>query len=346
MRHARRSPNLFDYATKELSQDAVICWLLAWAGTEWNQSPEHEALRQCGRALVAALFEKWADYGAIELGDQVRICIRRQEKNIDVLARVDDRRVLLIEDKTDTGTHDDQLGRYVTSVLGGKTAFGEVSWDNLYPIYLKTGNQSLKDRSQIEDQGYYRVFDRADFLEVLDSYRGGSDILLDFRRHLTRWQRETESFRQWTKEGKGLDLGWEGFYMRIEEDYLDRCSDDYGLLTTHIGGYTGLWMVPKEASANSRFEIWIEQNRVSFRLCGSVEDMERKKWYWADAFQRGDCRFDKPRRLTATKTKPMCVSEWRGWIKFRNTDGRLDIEGSIKNIDRAKQILLNTIRNG
>ena len=28
------TPNLFDYATKELSQDAFFCWLLAWADEE------------------------------------------------------------------------------------------------------------------------------------------------------------------------------------------------------------------------------------------------------------------------------------------------------------------------
>ena len=42
----------------------------------------------------------------------------------------------------------------------------------------------------------------------------------------------------------------------------------------------------------------------------------------------------------------MCVSEWRGWIEFRKTDDRLDLKGSIKNMDRAKQILLTTISNG
>ena len=26
------TPNLFHYATKELSQDAMICWLIDWAG--------------------------------------------------------------------------------------------------------------------------------------------------------------------------------------------------------------------------------------------------------------------------------------------------------------------------
>ena len=48
-------PNIFDYATKELSQDAVICWLIAWAGADSNGSPEKEELRQCGLAFVKAL---------------------------------------------------------------------------------------------------------------------------------------------------------------------------------------------------------------------------------------------------------------------------------------------------
>ena len=26
-----RNPNIFDFATKELSQDAMICWLIRWA---------------------------------------------------------------------------------------------------------------------------------------------------------------------------------------------------------------------------------------------------------------------------------------------------------------------------
>ena len=154
---------------------------------------------------------------------------------------------------------------------------------------------------------------------------------------------------------KGDILGWEGLYAWIEKKYLDDRPDDWddwGGLTSRNGGYWGVWMEPCKTSRNSRFAIWIEQDRISFRLYGaktkiSVTGMERERRYWADALvERGEGRFVKPRRLNATKTKPMCVSEWRGWIEFRNTDGRLDFEGSIKNIDRAKQILLNTISNG
>ena len=50
-------PNLFDYATKELSQDAVICWLIAWAQTEPTDERDR-MLRDLGRSFVDALLAK------------------------------------------------------------------------------------------------------------------------------------------------------------------------------------------------------------------------------------------------------------------------------------------------
>jgi hypothetical protein len=45
--------NIFDYATSELSQDAVLCWLIANADKESN--PEDEQLRHYGGYLLATL---------------------------------------------------------------------------------------------------------------------------------------------------------------------------------------------------------------------------------------------------------------------------------------------------
>ena len=56
-------PNLFDYATKELSQDAVICWLIDWAGRETSGEPEDEKLRQCGLAFVKGAILEVAGLG-------------------------------------------------------------------------------------------------------------------------------------------------------------------------------------------------------------------------------------------------------------------------------------------
>jgi hypothetical protein len=33
-------PNLFDFATRELSQDAFICWLASWANPAFKEQNE------------------------------------------------------------------------------------------------------------------------------------------------------------------------------------------------------------------------------------------------------------------------------------------------------------------
>ena len=344
------SPNLFDFATKELSQDAVICWLIAWAGTEANRSPAEEKLRLCGLGLVKALFAKWRDWGEVELGDSVRTCVVRQERNIDVLAGVDGRHVLLIEDKTDTGSHDGQLERYRTLVLEGETALGQVAWNDLYPIYCRTGNHSLKDRIDAENEGY-RVFDRNDFLNVLEEYGGTNSILVDFRDHLRRWKRQTDSFLGWTRNGDRTSRGWEGFYrsMECKAGFADSHHDEWGPLKTQTGSYWGIWTVPREQGANSSFAMWIEKDRISFRLYGatdrviSVPGMNREKEYWAKAFvERYPKRLRRPRRLAATRTRPMSVAEWRGWLAFGEED-RLDLDATLENLVTARKMLLSTI---
>ena len=51
-------PNIFKYATKELSQDALICWLVACAKEETDGR-----LRECGRKFVRALMQSGDEPG-------------------------------------------------------------------------------------------------------------------------------------------------------------------------------------------------------------------------------------------------------------------------------------------
>ena len=50
---AMGKPNLFEFATKELSQDAFICWLLTWAHP--RHRTDDEVLHRTGRALLEGL---------------------------------------------------------------------------------------------------------------------------------------------------------------------------------------------------------------------------------------------------------------------------------------------------
>lgn len=76
-------PNLFDYATKELSQDAMICWLIAWSAYDGDAE-----LAWLGRRLVTALLSHKRG-GRMRGGVVVQnLEIMQQEKNIDVLVRI------------------------------------------------------------------------------------------------------------------------------------------------------------------------------------------------------------------------------------------------------------------
>ena len=134
-------PNLFDYATKELSQDAMVCWLLKWS--EHRYQSQHRALHNCGVRFVRELLQM---HGA-SLGNEIeKMEIYRQEQHIDVLARVNNEHVLLIEDKTDTKDRGNQLEKCYQAVVRGKTRLGKVDDSLLHPIYLQTGNQPSRRR--------------------------------------------------------------------------------------------------------------------------------------------------------------------------------------------------------
>ena len=165
-------PNLFDYATKELSQDAIICWLIAWARTELANEADR-MLRDLGRMFVNALLAKhgktlsWETVQVAECSDrppilqQETVVIDRKRHSMDVLACINDERarhVLLIEDKIDGHGDVDQLKRYykvltvgleTTSGKTKPTRLGPVPEKEVRAIYLDTGNHALANAQWI-----------------------------------------------------------------------------------------------------------------------------------------------------------------------------------------------------
>ena len=100
-------PNIFDIATKELNQDAFITWLLQFADNK-HQSADPK-LNDCGKTFVSQLIKKQlpnfdGQINKVEAG--------RQWENIDVWAEVNDKYLIIIEDKTHSSHHSNQLQRY------------------------------------------------------------------------------------------------------------------------------------------------------------------------------------------------------------------------------------------
>ena len=347
-------PNLFNYATKELSQDAMICWLIKWADDRYVDADR--ALNSCGRKFVRALLR---EHGAMSLPESIETKIYRQDKGIDVLARVSPDHVLLIEDKTGTKDHSGQLKRYYKRVIEGRSRLGAVSEQNLYPIYLKTGNQSQRKDRRIEEatEGFYRpyrVFNRIEFLDVLRSYKGDHQALIDYRDYLERWEVSTNAFRDWINDEQPnwSWKSWEGFY-RYLEDELD--TGKWSYVANRSGGFLGFsWKyIQVEEDDWPKIYLQLEADLKNKRhvLCfkvgsGSKENARQRelKWYWHKLIREaGDGLVVRPRVMRGGWT--MTVGHWEGdWLAFAN--GKINLAGTVANLRTAEDILRRAAKLG
>lgn len=341
-------PNLFRYATKELSQDAMICWLLKWSEQQYQGTDE--VLHDCGVRFMWVLLQK---HGRNLPSRIEKVEIYRQESVkkklvIDVLARINDKHVLLIEDKTGTKDRDNQLSKNYNAVIEGKTKLGNVAEEDLYPIYLKTGNQSLADDHRIEKIKDYKVFNRGDFLRVLKYYGGHNSILIDFRQHLQRLEDQTNSYTAWTQSGTPDGwFAWEGFYRRLEDELFDGTTywNGWGYVPNKSGGFLGFWWRPSDSDARLYLQIETKpgkEAKLRFKVNTAEgktnEEMQRLKWHWHNrVLAAGEGRVVKPRVLKIAK-KYMTVACWKDeWLAF-SMDGKLDLSNTVENLKQAESV--------
>lgn len=78
-------PNLFHFASSELSQDAFICWLLEWSDARHDD--ENPALHEAAKEFVNAMLAK---HQRSDLPQHMSVEIRWQYRGIDVVAVLDD----------------------------------------------------------------------------------------------------------------------------------------------------------------------------------------------------------------------------------------------------------------
>ncbi len=168
------TPNIFRYATKELSQDAFICWLVACAAKATG--PLHE----CGLAFVRALFRAGvadgikgipvldpdggmtSHEGPCDISDVGNPCTQYNRIDVYFQAKVDGKKVsFIIEDKVETEAHGDQLAKYLNAVIQD-----EHKEDLIKPIYFKTGYVFNNERDDVEENKY-SLFEAEDLKKFL-----------------------------------------------------------------------------------------------------------------------------------------------------------------------------------
>lgn len=189
--------NIFRYATKELSQDAFLCWSI-----NWLTEPSDHPLYPYGKAMLDLFLgeNKQAEYYDVE--------VRSQYEKIDVLVLFKDTlgnvHALIIENKTNTSEHGNQMLRYREKLLG-KTSMDVSLQTYKNPVvhlaYVKTGILYDEDARMAEKA---MVIDLDALLKVVSHFAKlhVSEILFDFNAHLQEIKDDRTSVEMQIENGQ------------------------------------------------------------------------------------------------------------------------------------------------
>ncbi len=183
-------PNLFDFATTELSQDAFICWLVSWVNR-----PESKELHECAKDFICLFYNLEREpQNHIEPSDVGCLIIepKRQFHKIDVFFQVKIKENELvsfgIEDKTDTTHHSNQLVKYKDKLNNVKEVKES---DGLVLIYFKTGYFTLKDETASQDG--YKLLNLKKIDSFLSKWQISNPIFSDYQSYIHRRHEKIES---------------------------------------------------------------------------------------------------------------------------------------------------------
>lgn len=200
-------PNIFCYATSELSQDAMIAYLLACA-----KPKEDEALREVGQSFIRFLLGtpcngvesavldgegKLQRYeGAGVVSDVCDLDTQYNKVDVYCRAKIDGRLVsFVIEDKTGTTAHSGQLERY--RQMAQRDPLDE---HYLKLIYLKTGIPFPDELNAAANANFCHVGVKElnRFLNSEPANAAPSDLLQQYRTHISKLaDKQEQAERDW-----------------------------------------------------------------------------------------------------------------------------------------------------
>ena len=342
------TPNLFTFATSELSQDAFICWLLSWADAKYQD--KDRSLHECAVNFIAAMFAKHS-LPALDKVDSVEV--KKQDKFIDVVCVINKKYVILIEDKTNTKEHSGQLEKHLNEIKSRKP-----SPEKIIPIYYKSEDQSNYSNVLKND---FVPFLRTDILGVLATYTGKNPILIDYREHILNIQKRVDSYKT-VPIADWQSRSWAGFYLYLQ-DALKQGQWSY--VPNQSGGFYGFWwhwhsqqsVDDVDCSLNlqlehKQFKVELDGKRkilVQGKLCIKLtvdkkhrasRTQMRSKWFH---LTKGDPNSDttikmvKPKRFGLGRS--MTVSEHAGDYRVANSDGTINLSETVEVLRAAEKVL-------
>lgn len=324
-------PNLFKFATKELSQDAFICWALAWADTSFSGS--HPLLHRMGREFLGAMFSKHG----LSLSKSVSVDIRQQMGGLDILVLVDDIYAVLIEDKINSNEHGNQLQNYLEST--------RIAHPNrkLLPIFAKTGDQSIY--LKVIASGY-QPFLRNDFLAALGKSDGvvHDAIFRDFLSTLKERDQRCNAYQQkpfhdWQANGDA----WSGLYEHLQKLRADD-SFAWKYVPNGSGGFMGAWWHFRDWGGSEVY-LQIEEGLLCFKICPPL-GVAKERANWRNAWhkhllassQTVELGLKRPDRFGNGECMTAAIIPRERWMKL-NDAGYLEIDAMLDVLKKAEALI-------
>lgn len=192
--------NIFNFATKELTHDAFICWCINW----YNDSSNSE-LKSLSIDMIRLFLEdiplkerKCKNYNLIKsiLEDEKnieKVDIYRQFNRIDVLVIINDKIAIIVENKTFSSEHGNQIDRYKNKFKEKiKEINEEYEFDkfDIVTVFFKTGFYYDNDKLVVAD----KKIKADDIILILNKYRCKNEIINSYALYLEDLKRWYELF--------------------------------------------------------------------------------------------------------------------------------------------------------
>lgn len=263
MDYKYKNNNLFKFATKELSQDALLCWLINWI----NFKEENEELYNKAKKLLNYILE-----GAkCEINiDEYKISIFQQRYNIDILLLLeknDKKYAIIIEDKKFTTENNNQIKKYREKVKDKC----KLQNDEIITVYYKPYEELFDIVSDVK-------LDREYMLREIFNDNIQNPIYLDYKEYLEKIQKVYEDMEniklsEW-KDNKEI------FYMVAKEYNEQVKTQDDRMKIKQVFGSTFIdWHektnIPKDYKSfleKIYLSININYDRYELRIRGCIKN--------------------------------------------------------------------------
>lgn len=329
--------NLFEFATSELSQDAIICWLTNWSDDKFTGD---EPMHTIGRRFLETLFACWNknEQPQAALPASISIKIVRQANNTDINIFLNESVIICIEDKTKTSHHSNQLERCVKSVQENPEY---AAMQKLF-IYFKT-DDFIPDQNL--NNSAFAIYDRDRLVSFLGSIDIESNaILYDYAQYILKLDSAAQSFEitpieEWSPEAISRFHSKIGKLAGLEGDKVSNPR----------GGFYGCWgkevYIPDEMCAYLQIQTELSKpvkSKLFFRISelANPENVNeiRQKWY-NSLTEAADKHHVKIEKVNWRDGQTMSIAAMTGDFRVCNANGIIDMGSTKKNLEMAENVL-------